>query len=284
MPLDTNILERRLGDNFGDLYALSDGKQIVKALLRLRGGEPAGSYLSAQDDLRTAWVDIVEAAETLFIDLEWRVKDLMGDVNAATAQAISEAIGEAHASHRRAASIDRDRMQSKPIHQFWQFLGKSKKPEWRPILKELGRGKNRLRYALKKHPPVRYALRLGMLETGLAHQAGPRWLHWLEEAVPATMKTVVSTARNIPGLEETPGRPDQSELIDFTRRIIGIAERYSGTEITASMHLTKSRTTDKIQQNINPGIDFVYACVKPLYPPATRISCASLIRKAKKRP
>ena len=78
MPLDTNLLERRLGDNFGDLYALSDGKQIVKALLRLRGGEPAGSHGSTNDELRTAWIDIGEAAETLFNDLEWRVKDLMG--------------------------------------------------------------------------------------------------------------------------------------------------------------------------------------------------------------
>ena len=135
---------------------------------------------------------------------------------------------------------------------------------------------------LRRHPSLRYTLRSVLLEFGMSRQLGRRWLHRLEQS-DTSLKKVIGTALEHKDLMKKRGRRDYPELVDFTETIIAVAKSYSGKKVTASDHKDTRIRTDINTRTISPGVQFVYACVSPLYPTATLESCGRWIRKAKTR-
>lgn len=267
---------------FVGLYRLSEAKVILRALERLRTSPASDSPLSAERMARRAFcAAFVKAASDLDIAVKTQVTMLTWAPDTKGAKEIEEAYRQFYDSDAEIVDANEHQPTTRNLlHAHWRLLGASQTPGWREPLKRLRHSRTSLRKALKAHPSIRYALRHGLLLSGMARQFGRRWLHVLADS-PETLAEVAGLALDDDGLTEPRGRPAYRELVTFVARVMTAAETYSGNSVTASDHKDRRSKTDGITRRTSPGVLLVYACVKPLYPSATLENCAGLIRRVK---
>ncbi len=274
------IFARTLTFWFGGPYSLSEVKRILEAFDRFANLYPEGGKEIRRAKRQQFMKETCVAASGLQGDIEARVNVMLTD---------SEAIGNETISDRLRALDDpfyeppEERIVPTPrnyLHRYWQVLGASRTPGWRKTLKLLQTGKICLREALRSKPLIRYVLLDGLILSNLVDDMGSRWLHKLE-CSPELLARVTKAARLDKSIAEKRGRPAHSELKKFVAAVIYAAETIGGKHVSASDHKDRRSKSGGISRRTSPGLKLVYACVKPLYPPATLESCGGLIRKSR---
>lgn len=272
---------RTLGYWFHDLYCLKETKCILKALERLRAPATRGLSQKHRSARREFWNSVISATGELYSAVETRINTKSTDLYALGSADLKNRLqgldGACLEDNERGPALSsRDY-----LHGYWQMIGTTQSSRWRAKMKKLRQNPSKLRKFLKVDPPIRYALYDGMLLLNLHDQMPPRWLRYLEDN-PEILRLVIVAALSDESLKEGRGRTDLRELTNFVVRLIDAAEQYSGNRITASDHNDRRSKIEGITRAVSPGIDFIFACVKPLYPPATLESTGGLIRRARK--
>ena len=274
------MFERTLTFWFGDLYSLSEVKRILKAFDQFADLYPEGGKEIRRAKRQQFMEEICVAAYRLQGDVEARVHVMLTD---------REAIGNKTISDQLRALDDpfyeppEERIvptRRNYLHRYWQVLGAIRTPRWRKNLKRLQTGKICLRKALRSSPLIRYALREGLMLSNLVDDLGSRWLHRLE-CSPELLARVTKAALSDKYIAEKRGRPAHPELKIFVTAAISAAETIGGKHVSATDHKDRRSKSDGISRRTSPGLKLVYACVKPLYLPATLESCGGLIRKSR---
>ena len=273
---------RTLSYWFQDPYTFSEVKEILKLLDQLaRQGRERDKFINRIAQ-RQFLKELSKAANELYGELEFRVHTMLMDREAVGGKDIEQQLRRLddpwyeEAENRIVPTIRNS------LHVYWGVLGASQTPKWRKELKKLRQGRISLREALSENPLIRFPLFCGVLVSGLSEQLGSRWLHHLEES-PEILTEVADAALSNEGLAEKRGRRAYRELTTFVARVIAAAEKAARQQVTATDHNDRRSKTEGISRRTSPGLELIYACVKPLYPQATFESCGGQIRKARKR-
>ena len=274
------MFERTLTFWFGDLYSLSEVKRILKAFDQF-----ADLYHEGGKEIRRAkrqqfMEEICVAAYRLRGDVEARVHTMLTDREAVGNKIISDKLHALDDPFYEPADERIAPTRRNYLHLYWRVLGESRTPRWRETSKQLQTGKISLRNALQSSPAIRYVLRLEIIRRKLVDDMGSQWLHKLERSQDLLTK-ITKAAVSAESISEKRGRPAHPELRKFVTTVISAAETTAGKRVSATDHKDRRSKSGGVSRRTSPGLKLVYACVKPLYPPATLESCGGLIRRSR---
>ena len=264
-------------------YTLMEIRRILSAYGRLRVGNETISPRVWRDEFRPLLEQVAQAADELHSDFDIALKNAlwMADENVQDA-AYRELYGESN------DELDQSLDETFDWRPAWEILGKlTEDTSWRGTLQGLRDGRINLREALKKHPSVGKALRLGVLSTRQQENLDPNWLHGLEKSARAR-RIAIQAVLDDKASKNLPGPKARPQIFDFVAKLIEILEPLSGAKVTSSISEPAQRGQIARDPVHSPGIEFIYACLKPLYPHATTTSVAgyietAILRKSEKR-
>lgn len=228
-----------------------------------------------RDEFRPLLEQVAQAADELDSDFDIALKNALWIADEATqAAAYRKLYGESDAEPDQSLDNTSDWRIA------WEILGElTEDISWRTILRDLRDGRINLREALKAHPSVGRALKSGVVATGQNTALDPRWLHGLEKSTRAR-RIAIEAVLNDKALMNPRGPKARPEIIDFVSKLIGLVEPLSGAKVTSTIYEPPQRGQNALEPVYSPGIEFIHACLEPLYPPATLTSVAGCIKTA----
>ena len=274
------MFERTLTSWFGDPYSFGEAKRILKAFGQFADLHADGDKVVQRAKRKQFLEEVRVAADRLQGDVEARVHTMLSDREAVGNKTMSEQLHALDDPFYEPADERIVPTRRNYLHRYWRVLGESRTPRWRETLKQLQTGKISLRKALQSSPAIRYILRLGIIRSELVDDMGSQWLHKLERSQDLLTK-ITKAALSAKSIAEKRGRPAHPELRKFVTTVISAAETTAGKRVSATDHKDRRSKSGGISRRTSPGLKLVYACVKPLYPPATLESCGGLIRRSR---